>query len=82
MLFEHVFLGRARAQYDALTTDDQEDVDRAIRLLKSEPGHDGVIKRELPVPPIIISVYDDGRWRMSYRVVGDRFLEIYAISRV
>lgn len=82
MLFEHVFLGGAPAQYDALNAEDQEDVDRAIRLLESDPRHDGVTKRDLPLPPIIISIYDDGRWRISYRVVDDRFLEIYAINRV
>jgi hypothetical protein len=81
VLFEHVFLGRARQQYEALSAEEQEDLDRAIRLLESDPTHDGATKRDLPVPPIIISLFDDGRWRISYRVVDDRFLEIYAIGR-
>ncbi|MGH2586083.1 MAG: type II toxin-antitoxin system RelE family toxin [Dehalococcoidia bacterium] len=81
-MFEYVFLGRARAQYDALSPDEQEDVDRAIRLLELDPWHDGITKRDLPVPPLILSVYDDGRWRLSYRVVDHRFVEIYAIGRV
>ena len=47
----------------------------------TDPWVDGYRKFDLPMPPVVNRVYDDGRWRVSYRVADDRFLEIYAIGR-
>ncbi len=57
-------------------------IKRAIRFLELDPWIDGVRKFDLLVPPIVLLVYDDGRWRISYRVVDNHFVEIYAINRV
>jgi hypothetical protein len=81
-VFEFVLLGRARAQYEALDPDERADADRVIRLLEMNPWIDGVIKAEILVAPLVLSAFNDGRWRMIYRVVNGRFIEIFAITRV
>ena len=81
-MFEHILLGRSREQYDALVSDEQDQVDAIIRELERDPWRDGRRKVELVVAPVVISLWDDGRWRISYRVVDNRFVEVYAIRRI
>jgi hypothetical protein len=81
-VFEHILLGRSREQYDALGPAEQDEVDTIIHELERDPWRDGRRKVELVMAPVVISLWDDGRWRISYRVVDNRFVEIYAIRRI
>ena len=80
-MFEVVLLGRARSQIEALAPDERSEIEDIIRIFELDPWVDGYRKFDLPMPPVVIRVYDDGRWRVSNRVAGDRFLEIYALGR-
>ena len=81
-MFETVYVGRFRAQFEALPPADQVEVKGIIRLLELDPQVDGVHKVEFPVLPVILRAYDNGIWRIAYRVVDDRFVELYAVSRI
>lgn len=81
-MFEAVFVGRFRAQFDALTETEQGEVQRLIRLIEIDPHVDGVHTVDFPVPPVILRAYDNGLWRIAHRVVDDRFIELYAVSRI
>lgn len=60
MPFEFVVLGRSRAQYDALSPDQQAEVDEAIRRLESDPWEDGRRRASVVVAPLVLSAHDDG----------------------
>lgn len=80
-MFEFVFVGRARRQYQSLSPEEQDEIDEVIRLLELDPWPDRIGKGQLAAPPLILNAYDDGRWQITYRVVDYRFIEIFAIAR-
>ena len=59
-----MFLGRSRAQYDALSAAQRAEADAAIRSLEQDPWEDGRTKASIVVAPLVLSVYDDGRWQI------------------
>lgn len=81
-MFEAVQIGRARMQYDALTPEERVEADRVIYSIELNPWVDGVLKFPFLVPPLMVTLYGDDRWQITFRVVDDRFVEIYAIGRV
>ena len=81
-MFEDILKGRSRAQRAALSLEDQQEVDRLINLIELDPWHDDVHKAAFDMPPVVISVYDNGTWRIAYRVADNAFIEVYAIGRV
>ena len=81
-MFEAVFVGRFRAQFDSLSDLDREEVQRLIRLIELDPHVDNVHKAELLVAHLIPRVYDNGLWRIVYRVVGDHFVVLFAVTRI
>ena len=79
---EAVFRGRFREQFNALTAIERAGVDRVVRLIELDPHVGGVHKVDVPVPPMILRAYGNGVWRIAYRVAGDRFVELYVITRI
>lgn len=81
-MFEAILLERARDAYDALSGEDQADVDRVLRLLELNPWTDDVTRFTAVINDVGVGVYDDDRWEIVYRVVDERFIEVIGISRI
>lgn len=81
-MFEAVYRGRFRGQFNVLSELEQAEVERLIRLIEIDPQIDNVHKADILVPPLVLRVYDNGIWRIVYRVVDDRFVELYAVTRI
>ena len=81
-MFEAVFRGQFRCQFDALSEAERAEVERLIRLIETDPHVDNVHKAEILVAPLILRVYDNRIWRIVYRVVVDRFIELFAVTRI
>ena len=81
-MFEAVFLGRSRRQYDALTWREQAEVDQIIRLIELDPRVDNLRTFVYLHEGSVMRIYDDGRWQIAYRVVEDRYVEVYGITRL
>lgn len=80
-MYEAVFRGGARASYNALEIDERAEVDHIIRLIELNPYIDGVHKVKVVVAPLVLWAYDNGTWRVTYRLV-EPFVEIYSIRRL
>ena len=81
-MFEAVFLPSARAIYDRLSAIEQDEIDRIVHLIESDPWLDGATKFPVTIDPHAAGVYADGRWEVVYRVVDNRFVEVVGFSRV
>ena len=81
-MFEAVQLPGARAVYELLAPDEQRAVDQRIGWIERLPEIGAGRRLIIGIPPRILSVFDDGLWRIAYRVVDDRFIEVWAIRRV
>ena len=80
-MFEAVFVGRSRAQHAALSAVERSDADRSIHQIELNPWIDGTTKISYLMAPLIFTLYDDDRWRIVYRLVDERFVEIFSITR-
>ena len=80
-MFEAVFLPTARAQRDLLYDAERAGLEQVIHFIETDPWVDIVLTFPLLVGSVVLSLYEDRRWLVSYRVVDNRFVEIYAIAR-
>ncbi len=78
---EGVYFSRFRDQFAALDPQGREEVRRAIRYIESNPEVDNIRTFHYPTPPIIMRLYNDGRWRIAYRVADAGHVEFYAVTR-
>ncbi len=76
-----VYFSRFWDQFAALDPQEREEVRRAIRYIESSPGADNIRTFDYPMPPIIMRLYNDGRWRTTYRVADAGHVEFYAVTR-
>lgn len=81
-MFEAVYTPVYRIQRAGLGSDQQDDLDRTVRLLELDPHIDGVTKFRAVAGGEVVSLYDDDRWQIVYRIVDDRFLEMLGVDRV
>lgn len=80
-MFEAVFRGAARASRNDLSIEDRAQVDHLIRLIELTPYIDGVFKAPFVVAPLVLVAFENGSWRIVYRIV-ESFVEIYSIRRL
>jgi hypothetical protein len=80
-MFEAIFCGGARALYAQPDVFAQAEVDHIIRLIELDPFVDGVHKVRVVVPPLVLNAFENGAWRITYRVT-EPFVEIYSIRRI
>ena len=78
-MFEAVYLGRTRADLQPLTDEDRREADRLIAEIEHNPLEDGRRKGRFDLPPLVLNAYTNEIWRIVYRLVDDRFAEIYGV---
>lgn len=81
-MFEAVILPPAQAYRATLDERDRAEVDRLIVLIELDPYIDGVHKFLFQINDRIVTIYDNGTWRIGYHSVDNRFVEIYSIKRI
>ena len=64
----------------ALHEYERNEVDQLLALIELDPYEDGIHKFKVLVAPLIMTVYDNGTWRITYRIVHP-FVEVYSIRR-
>jgi hypothetical protein len=80
-LFEIRLLRAAIAFLEQLNEVEQREVLERLSLLSQDPSHDGVHKFPFLVPPVTVSLYDDGQFKIVYHVVNERLIRVWAIGR-
>jgi hypothetical protein len=79
-VFEAILRGGARAMRAAFDERDRDEVDRLLALIELDPYEDDLHKFKTLVAPLVMNVYDNEAWRITYRVVHP-FAEVYSIRR-
>ena len=80
-IHDYVLLPRARQQYASLDQGEQEEIDRLIDRVRADPSVDGVVRFDLPAPPAILRLFDNGTWAFVYSVMPPFVVQIWAIAR-
>jgi hypothetical protein len=79
---EAILRGDARRTFDGLTPEDRDDVLAIMRRLETDPTVDNRSTFELPRPPLILRLYDNGIWQLVYQVPDEATVAIFGIRRV
>ena len=58
--------GPARTVYENLSEEERREVDSRLEYIRDTPFEHGDIVQRFYRPPVVLYVYDDGQWRMSY----------------
>lgn len=74
-------LGPAREFYVGASDSDRRELDRIIHNLTVDPLVDQKMKFVFSVPPAIMTLYQDGRFWIVYRLPDGDSLLIYNIGR-
>jgi hypothetical protein len=81
-VFEAALRAPARAFRDSLDERDRAEVDRLIALIELDPYIDNVHKFLFQINDRIVTIYDNGTWRIGYRIVDNWVVEILSIRRI
>jgi len=79
---ESSFRKKAREAFDSLSLQDRTDVLYLALLLERDPEVDGVLKYDLPQPPLIFRLLRHMGWRIIYHVPDNATVVIHSIARV
>ncbi len=58
--------GPARTVYEGLSPDESQQVDDVLDYIRDVPFEHGAVVQRMYRPPVVLYVYDDGQWRISY----------------
>ena len=78
---DYVFLPRARTEYNGLEQDDRIAIDVRIDQICLRPDVDNLLTFDLPMPPVMRRLYDDGTWSIAYDVVEPDVVRLFQITR-
>jgi hypothetical protein len=79
---EAAFTRAARATFGNLDSEDQAEVSRLISLIEHNPEVDNRRIFDLPRPPVILRVLDDGVWQIEFYVPDEATVVIRGIAHV
>lgn len=74
--FDVLIPADAKRFYEGLDEADQAEIDRLIGLLQSDPWVDDIHKFVYPSEVVVLTVYDDGRWVILYRLLENHIIHI------
>jgi len=80
-LFDLLLLPPARRFLESLEGADLREVQRLLDIIAQDPFWDNETKVPFPVPPAIVSIYDNGRFRIIYHLLNSHVIRIWAIGR-
>ena len=78
-MFETVLRGGARAIHVTANERERDEINRLLALLEVYPYEESAYTSKVLVSPLIMNVYDDGTWCITYRIVHP-FIEVYSIQ--
>ena len=78
---DYVFLPRARADYETMPAADREVIDALVGQICMRPDVDGVLTHDLPMPPVMRRLYDNGAWSIAFDVIEPAVVRVFQISR-
>jgi hypothetical protein len=78
---EAFFWKAAQATFESLSPEDQATVTYLVLLLERDPEVDGVLKRTVMRPPIVLRVLHHLGWEISYYVPDESAVVIRSITR-
>lgn len=80
MAFDATFQARALHFIAGLTQEEKAQLRHCIDALRLDPWVDNVTKFVYPVPPLVFCLYQDGPFRIVYRVKNNEVVDILNIS--
>jgi hypothetical protein len=80
-MYEEKLLAPAQAFYRGLSDAERAEIDRLIAILRLDPKIDGLYKFEIQLQPVVGTIYDNGSWVITYRIVDNYVIEIWGIER-
>jgi hypothetical protein len=77
---EHIFLAPARRVFQNAGAQEQQEFDRIIDEICSNPWVDPPLKDEFDVPPVVIFRYHDGSRWVVYDLPDDATVRIWMVG--
>lgn len=78
---EAILRDNARRTFDALTSEERDDVLAIMFRLEIDAAVDNRTTFELPRPPLILRLFNNGIWQLVYQVPDEATVAIYSIRR-
>jgi hypothetical protein len=79
---EAVVRGQARYVYEALQEPELSDVLAILRRLENDPTVDNRTTFDLPRPPLMLRLFDNGIWQVTYWLPDEATVAIIGIVRI
>ena len=80
-MFDLFLLPPATRFLESLDPVDREEVRRLLDIIARDPFWDHRTKLPFPVLPAIISLYDNGEFKIAYHILNSAVISIWAIGR-
>lgn len=80
MAFRLIFQARALHFIDGLTPDEKAQLRHCLEALRLDPYIDNITKFSAPYPPVVFCLYQDGPFRIVYRLKQNTVIDILNIS--
>jgi hypothetical protein len=78
---EAAFTRAARAMFGNLDPVDQAEISRLVSPIERNPAVDNRLIFNLPRPPLILRVLDDGVWQVEFYVPDEATVVIRGLAR-